>query len=374
MVTLIFSRPGREKIRNCTGLISMKTIACNAPYGQGGMGRHLAQVVEEARAEGVLKTYYAYAVKPGDEAHGEVISRRAFQVLRRYTPLRFYWGWRNQVGADLFDRIVARRLTAPLDAHLGFGGRALHSFRRARALGAERLELVAANSHVRNVVQRHTEAIRRYGLEGRWLNEGQCRKTIKEYEAADVIYVASEYTRQSFLAEGVSAGKLRTIRYTVDPHFTPAPEHRPDDGVFRVVYVGSLTVAKGLPVLLEAFARLPVKEAELTLVGDAASPSMRRHLARITAQDPRIRLRPGDPLPHLRRADVCVHPSYEDGFAYAPMEALACGVPVIVTEDTGMKEHVEEGRNGYVVPTGDVEAVIARLEHLKRHPLMCSSV
>ena len=46
---------------------------------------------------------------------------------------------------------------------------------------------------------------------------------------------------------------------------------------------------------------------------------MRRHMARITTQDPRIRLRPGDPLPHLWRADVCVHPTYEDGFAYAPM-------------------------------------------------------
>ena len=80
------------------------------------------------------------------------------------------------------------------------------------------------------------------------------------------------------------------------------------------------------------------------------------------------------PLPHLLRADVCVHPSYEDGFAYAPMEALACGVPAIVTEDTGMKEHIVEGRNGYVVPTGAVNSLVDRLEHLWNHPLTMPSM
>ena len=346
----------------------MKTIACNAPYGQGGLGRHLAQVVEEMRAEGVLKAYYAHALKPSDEAHGEVVINTYYRLLRRYSPLRFSHGWRKYLAADLFDRAVARRLTAPLEAHLGFGGRALHSFRKARALGARHCALIAANSHVNNVVRRHAEAVRKYGLEPSWLNEAQRRKTLKEYEEADVIHVTSEYTRQSFLAEGVPGQKLHKSPLKVHPRFQPPAQSQRDD-VFRVVYVGRVAVTRGIPVLLEAFARLPVHEAELTLVGDTASRSMRRHLARITAQDVRIRLCPGDPLPHLWRADVCVHPTYEDGFAYAPMEALACGVPVIVTGDTGMKEYVEEGVNGYVIPTGNVAALVERLEHLRRHPI-----
>jgi glycosyltransferase involved in cell wall biosynthesis len=51
------------------------------------------------------------------------------------------------------------------------------------------------------------------------------------------------------------------------------------------------------------------------------------------------------------------------------MEAMACGVPVIVTEDTGMKEYITEGINGYVVPTGDIDALRDRLDHLRRNPL-----
>lgn len=56
------------------------------------------------------------------------------------------------------------------------------------------------------------------------------------------------------------------------------------------------------------------------------------------------------------------------------MEALACGVPVIVTEDTSMKEHVREGMNGYIVPTGCWQAIFERVEHLRRFPLFFVNV
>jgi len=52
-----------------------------------------------------------------------------------------------------------------------------------------------------------------------------------------------------------------------------------------------------------------------------------------------------------------VHPTYEDGFAYAPAEALACGVPVLVSEDTGMRELIEPGVSGQIVPTDDPGAL-----------------
>ena len=49
------------------------------------------------------------------------------------------------------------------------------------------------------------------------------------------------------------------------------------------------------------------------------------------------------------------------------MEALACGVPVVVTEDTGMKEHVEDGVNGWITPTGAVGALLKIITHLREH-------
>jgi glycosyltransferase involved in cell wall biosynthesis len=90
-------------------------------------------------------------------------------------------------------------------------------------------------------------------------------------------------------------------------------------------------------------------------------------------EDDRIRMAPGDPLPALHEADVFVHPTYEDGFGYAPMEALACGVPVVATADTGMKEYIRDGENGYVVPTGKAKPIRQRLEALRHTPMNTTS-
>src|SRR5262249_12415701 len=119
---------------------------------------------------------------------------------------------------------------------------------------------------------------------------------------------------------------------------------------------------------LEAFHQLADPQAELVLVGGSGSRGMRRHLDACRRRDPRIRVCPGDPLPHLWRADVLVHPSYQDGFGYSPMEALACGVPVVVTDQTGMKEHAREAFNGSVVPAGDIAALAERLALFARNP------
>ena len=344
-----------------------KTIACSAAHGGGGLGQHFAQIVEDARAESLLTGYYGPGIKPGDDDAGQVVTESLSPWLFQYTPLRFDSGAKSYVSGDLFDRAVAGRLQGPLGEYIGFGGQALRSFRRARQLGAGRLGLVAANSHVKNVSRLHAQAHRLYPLERSWLNAAQVQKTLREYEMADVIYVASDYTRQTFLAEGFPEDKLRRVLYDTHSRFQSRAARPESDGVFRIVCTGSLTVMKGIPVLLDAFARLN-GDAELTLVGGWASRGMKRYLLEQTARDPRIRLAPGDPLPYLLRADVYVHPTYEDGWSYAPMEALACGVPVIVTEDTGMKEEVREGINGHIVPTGAWEPLLERLEHFRAAP------
>lgn len=346
----------------------MKAISCNAAYGSGGLGQHFAQIVEEARADGSLARYYAPGIRPGDEAVGTQVREEMSQWLARCTPVRFSPGWQNHLGSDLFDRAVALQLAGEIDTFTGFGGQSLRCFARARKLGVSRLELVSATSHVDNVACQHAKALSLHRLEASWLHAAQRRKTRREYAAADRIWVTSEYARRSFLDAGVPPAKLKRAALQPHPRFVPAVS-RPDDDTFRIVYTGSLTVVKGLPLLRQAFEKLRIPRMELTLVGGWASRGMRRYFEAWQGRDGRLRILPGDPLPHLQRADVYVHPSWDDGWAYAPMEALACGVPVIVTKNTGMAETVREGVNGYVVPTGEWEALLARLEQLHRAPL-----
>lgn len=340
----------------------MRVLACQSPYGQGGVGQHFAQLVEETRHEGHLAHYYNASPPPGDEDQGREVSTPVFSWLHRWTPVRYSVAWSSYLKNQCFDGRVAARLTEPVDRFMGFTGQSLHSFRRARALGVDTLELVAVNSHVDNVKRLHERAAQDTGIRDTWLNGMQRRKILAEYEEADRIFVHSEYTRTSFLDAGIPGSKLERTTLEVDARFQPPPS-RPDDDLFRVVYVGRLDATKGIPLLLNAFHRLP-DPAELTLVGGWGTRRMRRYMEQWQAKEPRLRIAPGDPLPVLHRADVFVHPSYEDGFGYAPQEALACNVPVIVTEDTGMKESVVDGQNGFIIPTGDVDALFDRLIRL----------
>jgi glycosyltransferase involved in cell wall biosynthesis len=345
----------------------MVTISCAAPFGCGGLGQHLAQLVDDARAARTLDRYFAAKVKAADPAGQEVAPPWWLPWVMRYTPVRFSQTAKGRLGAETFDRGVARRLT-PGRVFLGFAGMALSSFARARDLGYQQLWLESPTAHVAHAQRQHELAFAGCPVEGAWLGAKQLAKTLREYELADRIYVNSEYARQTFLAHGIKPEKLRRRVLRIQPRFRRLPGTARDN-IFRVVYVGSLAVTKGVPVLLEAFSRFAVRQAELILVGGSGTRGMRRYLGACLRRDPRIRVEPGDPLPVLHRADVYVHPSFQDGFGYAPMEALACGVPVIVTEDTGMKEHVAEGVSGYVVPTGSWEAILDRLEKVRKGSL-----
>ncbi len=341
----------------------MKGISCQTAYGLGGLGQHLKQVAMEATEGG--QAVRCYCVSDENQPFCIEVAHPAARYVFK-TPVSYFTGWRSYMSAMLFDRAVAGVLE-PAEAFTGFVGQALSTFQKARKMGCRELELQAANSHVDNVLAKHAQARKQWQLEGSWLNEAQAVRTRKEYDMADRIVVASEYSRKSFLERGIAPERLHRIRLHTNPRFQPPAAHTPD-GVFRVVYVGSVTVYKGVPLLLEAFSRLQ-GQTELTLVGGYGSRGMNRCMGEWMQRDARIRLAPGDPLPHLHKADVCVHPSWEDGWAYSAAEALASGVPMVVSEDTGMKELVKEGVNGYVVPTGKWEPILERLEYLRSHPL-----
>ncbi len=347
--------------------MSLKTaVTCGTNFGGGGLGQHLKLVVEdeERTNPGGVRCYCSNG--NGDPRCIEVRDpSRLWHLIgkvARYSP-----GWRSFLGCDRFDETASHRL-GKFDRVIGFVGQCDKIFSAARRHGSCYLVVHAANSHVDNVRNLHARARTLCPVEAPWLNGAQANKTRHEYSTTDEIVVASEYTRKTFLERGFKPEMLSRIWLLPDSRFTPLLEPLPRS-TFNIVYVGAVTVAKGVPVLLNAFEQITNPEARLTLVGGYTSPGMRKFMTAKMAKDSRITLAPGDPLPHLMQADVCVHPSWEDGWAYAPAEALACGVPTIVTQDTGMKELINEGINGYVVPTGEWEPILERIRAIELKPL-----
>jgi glycosyltransferase involved in cell wall biosynthesis len=76
---------------------------------------------------------------------------------------------------------------------------------------------------------------------------------------------------------------------------------------------------------------------------------------------------PGDSLPAYQRAELLVVPTVEDGLPFVLVEGLACGLPVVVTEQAGAAECVQHGRSGWVIPAAQVEPLTMALEEALRN-------
>jgi glycosyltransferase involved in cell wall biosynthesis len=150
--------------------------------------------------------------------------------------------------------------------------------------------------------------------------------------------------------------------------FAAAPT--PPLGNRRLVWVGRFASEKGVDVLLQAFAALlrldPARDAELVMIGDGEQrAAVERQIAGLElAQRVRMRgwLAPDQVRAELQAARCLVVSSFAEGLPTVLMEALAMGRPVIATWIAGVPELVDEGRSGWLVPPGSVDALAAAMD------------
>ena len=185
------------------------------------------------------------------------------------------------------------------------------------------------------------------------------------FGAAAAVHCVSEAVRSEAAHRGVDPAKLHLIKTAVDPTvFRPRDDKQDSDGSLRVVTVGWMKWLKGFEYAVQAVAELarqgiPVR---LDLLGgepDPASgePGDRARVLHaiddlgLTSQvHVHDQVSSSDVLAYLQRADVLLHPSLSEGLPTVVLEAMACALPVVVTDCGGVREAVSDGVEGLVVP------------------------
>lgn len=277
------------------------------------------------------------------------------------------WEYLNRI---TLDRHVARHLPRS-DVFVGMSASALRSGQRAQALGG-RYVCDRGSTHIRQQDDILAEEHALWQQPYLRIDPRTIALEEAEYAAADAITVPSQFTRQTFIDRGVPAHKVHVLPYGVNlTHFQkvsePSPEH------FDVLFAGGASLRKGVPYLLQAFQRLKHPGKRLWFAG-SMPPSfiqmMRdvglwsddfhvlNHLNREALRD------------RMSRSHAMVLPSLEEGLALVQAQAMACGCPVIATENTGSPDLYTDGEAGFILPVRRADLIAERLQQLADDPAL----
>ena len=265
-----------------------------------------------------------------------------------------------------FDEYTLRRIPE-CDALVAISGSALKTGRLVQRRGGKFI-CDRGSSHQRYQEELVSEEFRRWGV-SRPVSDP--RDTAREegiYAIADAITVPSTFALESFISMGVPPEKMRLIPFGVRlDRFQPVAE--PVSGSFEVVFVGSVGLRKGLPYLLQAFARLRHPHKRLRIVG-SISDEIKPLLATWPMEHVEFlgTVPQAELPPILSSSHLFVLPSIEEGFGMVLGQAMACGCPVLATTNTGAPDLIREGVEGFIVPIRDVDALTERMERLIQEP------
>ena len=269
------------------------------------------------------------------------------------------------------DRAVARHVggQAGIRGVYCYEDGALETFRRAKRTGAACLyDLpIAYWQTVRRLSEEERDRLPEWAPTLRSLSDSaeKLRRKDEELALADAILCPSRFVEES-LPEAVRREK----RIYVAPFGSPCVAVPPsDDSHFRspklkVLFVGVMTQRKGLADLFAAMRLLDPARYELHILGSLmAAPAFYRSQGTFIHHAGRPS---GQVLELMSRCHVLVLPSLAEGRSLVLQEAMACGLPVVVTRNTGAEDLVADGKAGFLVPMRDSQAIAQRLEQLGR--------
>ena len=227
----------------------------------------------------------------------------------------------------------------------------------------------------------HALGVTKRRYQGRHDTSPPVRIRLERALARDVDRVIATSTEE--VAELLRLGAVRR-RITVVPSGVDVEQFCPDGPVAertdrpRVLCIGRLVPRKGFDTVIRALAAVP--EAELVIAGGPAADGLAadpeanrlRRLAERFGVAGRVRLVGAVPRPDvpalLRSADLVVCTPWYEPFGIVPLEAMACGVPVIASAVGGFLDTVVDGATGTLVPPRRPDRLAAAMRKLLSEP------
>ena len=189
-------------------------------------------------------------------------------------------------------------------------------------------------------------------------------RLMAEWELASIVVVNSEWSKKALIQQGVDSSKIEIVPLAYEASVVPNfPSSRKEK--LHILWLGRVSLAKGIPYLINAARRLQDKPVKFSIVGPihiteeaiASAPSNVTFTGRVSRNET---------ADWYRQADIFILPTLSDGFAITQLEAMAHGLPVIATPNCGRV--VTHQKDGFIIPPRDADAIAETIAGLvNRH-------
>jgi glycosyltransferase involved in cell wall biosynthesis len=316
-----------------------------------------------AKLERLITTYPALAARRFVSRDLPLVTAPWLEGWRRLAQ-RFRLSETAEYGIGVsFSRFAARRLPPEATVFVGWSGASLEALLAAKAAGMATV-VERGSTHIAHQAEILTEAYAAEGLPGVAIDPRVIERELTEYDVADAIAVGSHAAAATFVARGISSHKLIVNPYGIDTsRFTPC-DRRDRHSTVRILFVGRVGIRKGVPSLLRSVARFG-GAAELHLVGPV-EPGLQLILDRFRSDGVVVHgaLHGGAVVQAFCTSDIFCLPSREEGLALVLLQAMAHGLPVVATPESGIETVGGEESGISIVPSGQDSALAGALERL----------
>jgi glycosyltransferase involved in cell wall biosynthesis len=334
----------------------------------------LARQLEKRDMLACVYTTYPYVKLKNEMLPREKIkSRPELRLLQHFvgkipllkSALDSNIGWLNRKFLENY----INRTISNCDVYVGLSG---HCYKAGKKVKDSGLIYICdrGSSHIEVQDEIMRSEYERYGIPFAGIDKRHINIELSEYELADIITVPSSFAYNSFLKKGFTKEKLRLIPYGVDlTKFHPVGTKNVNE--FNVVFVGNVSYQKGIPDLITAFKKLKHQNKKLHIVGEI-SEYIKPYLSDVKSDDivlygavAQIKLKEIYSQSHV----FCL-PSLQEGLAMVMAEAMACGSPVIATENTGAINLFDDGIEGFILPIRSADKMAEKMQLLADSPVL----
>lgn len=280
----------------------------------------------------------------------EIIERVLLKLKLNFILSKMYF-YLNSLFENLSTKIIEFN---KIDILVAWSGSAEKSFKKINLLKKNIIKILERGStHISFQNKILEEEFKNLKIDKIPIDKRIIEKEIREYNLSDYIFVPSAFAKKTFIENGINEKKIIKV-----PYGTNLDEFYAEENIskqFTIISTGHISVRKGSLYLLEAFNELNLDDSKLLMVGNIEKelfPFLKPFFL-----NPNIIFQKHVNQKKLRsfynNSNLFVTSSLEEGLAVVQIQAMACGLPLICTPNSGGEELIEEGKNGFVCPIRD---------------------